>query len=307
MAPGEHPEVGVMAAQPESRSADSPTVLRMLLGIHLRRLREGQAITRDSAGWQIRASVSKISRMELGRVGIRERDLADLLTFYGVFDEGERAALLHLAREANNPAWWQPYHDIAPNWLQPYLGLEAAASLIRAYEVQFVHGLLQTPDYARAVIRIGHGAAPRHEIGRRVDLRMRRQQLLARPDPPRLWVVLDEAVLRRPIGGRDVLRGQIEALIGIVKQPTVTLQIVPFRAGAHSAAGGAFTLLRFPEPDLPDMVYLEQVTTALYLDRPEDVDVYTEIMGNLSVRAEPPHRTVDILHDILNDLTLTDD
>jgi hypothetical protein len=185
--------------------------------------------------------------------------------------------------------------------------LEAAASVIRVYEVQFVHGLLQTPDYARAVIRIGYGSARADEIARRVELRMSRKQLLSRPNAPHLWVVLDEGVLRRPIGGRDVMRGQIEALIGVVKQPNVTLQVVPFHVGGHSAAGGAFTLLRFPEQEVPDLVYMEQITSALYLDRPEDVDVYAEVMENLLVEAEPPARTVEILQGVLNELTSADE
>jgi Domain of unknown function (DUF5753)/Helix-turn-helix domain len=297
----------VTATEPEGRSAGGPTVLRMLVGAQLRLLREAKGITRETAGWEIRASESKISRMELGRVGFKERDVADLLTLYEVTDEGQRSALLDLAREANTPGWWQRYNDIAPSWLQPYLGLEAAASVIRVYEVQFVHGLLQTPDYARAVIRIGYGSARADEIARRVELRMSRKQLLSRPNAPHLWVVLDEGVLRRPIGGRDVMRGQIEALIGVVKQPNVTLQVVPFHVGGHSAAGGAFTLLRFPEQEVPDLVYMEQITSALYLDRPEDVDVYAEVMENLLVEAEPPARTVEILQGVLNELTSADE
>jgi hypothetical protein len=275
------------------------------LGAHLRRLREAQGVSREDAGWEIRGSESKISRMELGRVSFKERDLADLLTLYGVHDEDERAALLARAREANTPGWWHRYGDVLPNWFQSYLGLEAAAALIRTYEVQFVPGLLQTKDYARAVVLLGHGHADAEEIGRRVDLRMARQQVHTRPEPPRLWAVVDEGALRRPVGGQRVMHAQVEALIDATKLPNVRLQVIPFHAGGHAAAGGSFTILRFPDQDLPDVVYIEQLTSALYLDKREDVDHYAETMDRLCVEADPPTRTAEILYGILHDLDTT--
>ncbi|MEV0325675.1 helix-turn-helix transcriptional regulator [Micromonospora echinospora] len=286
----------------EGGPTTGPTVLRMLLGAQLRRLREASGVTREGAGWEIRSSESKISRMELGRVGFKERDVADLLTLYGVTEPGEREALLKLARDANNPGWWHRYGDVLPGWFQSYLGLEAAAALIRSYEVQFVPGLLQTREYARAVVMLGHGAAGAAEIDRRVGLRMQRQRLLDRPDAPHLWAVVDEAVLRRPIGGPEVMRGQIAALVEATKVPNIRLQIVPFDAGGHAAAGGAFTILRFGDQDLPDIVYIEQLTSALYLDKRDDVDHYAAAMERLCVEAEPPERTPDILARILDDL-----
>lgn len=289
-------------AQPEDGLGGGPTVLRMLLGSQLRKLREAKGVTREAAGWEIRASDSKISRMELGRVGFKERDVADLLTFYGVNDEQERSAMLGLARQANTPGWWHRYGDVLPTWFQAYLGLEAAAALIRTYEVQFIPGLLQTSDYARAVILLGHGGAGTEEIQRRVALRIARQQVLTRADAPHLWAVLDEAVLRRPIGGPEVMRSQIASLIEVNKLPNVTLQVVPFDAGGHAAAGGAFTLLRFPDQDLPDVVYLEHLTSSLYLDKRDDVDTYAMAMERLCVEAAPPARTVEILEQILRDL-----
>jgi hypothetical protein len=292
----------VTAAQPDTGSGSGPTVLRMLLGGQLRRLREARGITRDAAGYEIRSSDSKISRMELGRVGFKERDVADLLTLYGVTDEQERRSLLELARQANNPGWWHRFGDVSPTWLQAYLGLEPAATLIRTYEVQFVPGLLQTADYARAVILLGHERATPEEIEKRVSLRMERQQLLTRPDPPQLWAVLDEAVLRRPIGGSAVMRGQIAALVEATKLANVTLQVLPFAAGGHSAAGGAFTLLRFPEEDLPDVLYAEQLTSAIYLDKREDLDAYAAALERLAVEAEPPARTLEILDAVLREI-----
>jgi hypothetical protein len=279
----------------------------MLLGAHLRRLREARQVSRETAGWEIRASESKISRMELGRVGFKERDVADLLTLYGLVDDDEREALLSLAREANTPGWWHRYGDVLPAWFQSYLGLEAAASLIRTYEVQFVPGLLQTREYARAVVLLGHGRATPAEIERRVGLRLERQRLLARSGAPQLWAVVDEAALRRPIGGVDVMRGQVAALIGATRLPNVRLQVIPFHAGGHSAAGGAFSILRFPDPDLPDVVYIEQLTSALYLDKRDDVDHYAAAMEQLCVEAQPPERTADILEGIMRDLEKASD
>jgi hypothetical protein len=293
----------VTTGVPEGGASGGPTVLRMLLGAHLRRLREAQGVTREDAGWEIRSSESKISRLELGRVGFKERDVADLLTLYGVDDSEERTRLMALAREANNPGWWHRFGDVLPNWFQSYLGLEAAAALIRTYEVQFVPGLLQTREYARSVVLLGHGRAKAEEIDRRVELRMQRQQILHRKNPPRLWMVVDEAALRRPIGGLDVMRGQVEALLEINSSlPHVRLQVIPFNAGGHAAAGGAFTILRFPDEDLPDVVYIEQLTSALYLDKRDDVDLYAEAMERLCVEARPPADTAKVLEDIRKEL-----
>ncbi|MEU2667146.1 helix-turn-helix transcriptional regulator [Micromonospora sp. NPDC007220] len=286
----------------EGGPGTGPTVLRMLLGAQLRRLRESSGVTREGAGWEIRASESKISRMELGRVGFKERDVADLLTLYGVTASEEREALLKLARDANSPGWWHRYGDVLPNWFQSYLGLEAAAALIRSYEVQFVPGLLQTWEYARAVVLLGHGRAAPAEIERRVALRMQRQRLLHRENPPQLWAVVDEAALRRPIGGPRVMREQVAALIEATKSPNIRLQVIPFAAGGHAAAGGAFTILRFGDRELPDIVYIEQLTSALYLDKRDDLDYYAVAMERLCVEAEPPERTPEILGAILDDL-----
>lgn len=287
----------------EGGSSAGPTVLRMMLGAQLRRLRESCGVTREGAGWEIRASESKISRMELGRVGFKERDVADLLTLYGITDPTERDALLGLARDANSPGWWHRYGDVLPSWFQAYLGLEAAATRIRTYELQFVPGLLQTEEYARAVVLLGHSRASSAEIDRRVTLRMRRQQVLHGAEPPQLWAVVDEAALRRPIGGAAVMRQQVSALIEATRLPNVRLQVVPFAAGGHAAAGGAFTILRFSDQELPDVVYIEQLTSALYLDKREDLEFYALAMERLCVEAEPPERTPELLDRILAELS----
>jgi transcriptional regulator with XRE-family HTH domain len=289
--------VEVITAQPGS----GPTVLRILLGSQLRMLREVKGITREEAGYAIRASGSKISRMELGRVSFKERDVTDLLKLYGV-DEDETATLVALAVQANTPGWWHKYGDVLPDWFQVYVGLEEAAALIRLYEVQFVPGLLQTADYARAVVRLGQPGASPEFIERKVSLRMGRQELLTKPGGPRLWAIVDEAALRRPIGGKEVMRAQLEQLILATEEPQVTLQVMPFRSGGHAAEAGAFTIMRFPEPDLPDVVYLEQLTSALYLDKRDDVEKYTEVMERLSVESESPERSVDILSGMLEEV-----
>ncbi|MFC5723768.1 helix-turn-helix domain-containing protein [Streptomyces gamaensis] len=270
-------------------------VRRILLGSQLRRLRESRGITREAAGYSIRASESKISRMELGRVSFKARDVEDLLTLYGVIDEGEREALLGLAREANVAGWWHSYGDVLPGWFQTYVGLEGAASHISIYEVQFVHGLLQTEGYAQAVVVRGQPGAEEAEIERRVSLRMERQKLLFSERAPHFHAVLDEAALHRPYGGEAVMRGQLEHLIDISEQPNVTLQVMPFAYGGHAGESGAFTMLRFPESDLSDVVYLEQLTSALYLDKPDEVAQYAKAMERLHDASLTPSETRELI------------
>ncbi|WP_431677661.1 helix-turn-helix domain-containing protein [Kitasatospora sp. KL5] len=276
-------------------------VRRILLGSQLRRLREGRGITREDAGYTIRASESKISRMELGRVSFKERDVADLLSLYGVDDTTEREALLGLVREANKSGWWHSFNDVLPGWFQTYVGLEEAAALIRTYEVQFIPGLLQAEEYARAVFSQSRPAIAPEELERRVSLRMRRQNLLTEDRAPRLWAVIDEAALRRPVGGPAVMRAQVQHLIDMAERPNVTIQVMPFRFGAHAGESGAFSILRFPEQDLADVVYLEQLTSALYLDKRDDVDAYIQVMERLCVDSLTPDQTVDLLTSILKE------
>jgi transcriptional regulator with XRE-family HTH domain len=287
--------------QPHLSLRQGPTVLRIALGGQLRRLRERSGISREAAGDAIRGSHAKISRLELGRVGFKQRDLQDLLTLYGVSDPDERESFLTLARQASTPGWWHQYSDVLPAWFETYLGLEQAAVVIRGYEPQFVPGLLQTADYARAVIRLAHGDERDTEIERRVALRMRRQQILADAQAPAVWLVIDEAALRRPFGGRAVLRGQIKHLVEVGDLATVTIQVVPYSAGGHAAAGGGFAILRFAAPELPDVVYLEQLTSALYLDKRADIDKYLGVMNRLAVQAHTPDGTRAFLTELLTE------
>jgi transcriptional regulator with XRE-family HTH domain len=270
-----------------------------VLGTQLRRLREASGITREAAGDAIRASHAKISRLELGRVGIKERDIEDLLTLYGVVDPAERLEYLSLVRRANAPGWWQQYGDLLPSWFEMYLRLEQASAFIRTYQVQFVPGLLQTEEYARSVILVGHRSESAEEIDRRVYLRISRQKMLTEPGSPKLWAVVDEAALSRPFGSPGVMRAQLQRLLEMTELPNVILQVLPFERGAHAAAGGPFTILRFAEPDLPDIVYLEQLTSAVYLDKRPDVENYLAVMEQVTVQAETPAKSKDVLRKTL--------
>ncbi|MGH3885659.1 MAG: helix-turn-helix domain-containing protein [Pseudonocardiaceae bacterium] len=277
-----------------------PTVLRIALGAQLRRLREASGITAELAGRTIRVSHAKISRMELGRVECKEHDVADLLTLYGVTDEQKRGAFLGLARGANEPGWWHRYNDILPDWFELYLGLEQACAVIRTYEPQLVPGLLQTPECARAVIQLGHSTESADDIERRIALRLTRQEILSHPDAPNLWAVIDEATLWR-LGGRSAMRAQIQHLIDMAELPNVTIQAMPFYVGVHAAVGGPFSILRFSQPDLPDIVYLEQLTSALYLDKSKDVQHYLMIMDSLCIQAKSPAETTRFLNSTLKE------
>lgn len=277
-----------------------PTGPRMTLGALLRRLRESCGVSREAAGAEIGMSPRTVSRLELGWTRVKLRDVVALCGLYGVEDQLERATLVGLAKQASGPAWWHAFGDVVPGWFEPFLGFEDAASVIRTYEVQFIPGLLQTPEYAVAVIMLGYGHASPRQIERRLELRLRRQQILKRARPPRLWMVIDEAALRRPIGGAVTMFAQLRHLIDLCDSPHVTIQVLPFDAGA--GAGGAITVLRMREPELPDVVYLEQLTGALYPDEPEVVTYYRDVMNRLATQAEPPAASPAILRRILKEL-----
>ena len=274
------------------------TVLHTTLGTQLRRLREASGVSAEMAGHAIRASHLKISRMEHGRVGFNERDVAGLLTLYGVTDQHQRGKLLALARQANATDWAHHYSDLLPSWAETYLGLEQASSVIRTYQPRLLPGLLQTEDSARAILRLLHPGESALDIERRVALQMTRQEILTSPGAPRLWAVIDQAALWRFAG--STLQEQIRHLITMAELPHVRLQVLPVYSGEYVAIGGRFTILRFAEPELPDIVYLQQATTALYLDRDEDVQHYRELMDHICVLAKPPADTINYLHTILS-------
>jgi transcriptional regulator with XRE-family HTH domain len=275
-------------------AGDSSTVRRILLGTVLRKLREAKGVSMKEAGYHIRGTESKISRLETGKVSFKERDVSDLLSLYGVTDDKERAQILNLVNEANTLGWWHTYSESLPSWFEAFVGLETAASIVRTYEVQYIPGLLQCPEYVHAVVRANRTLS-QEEVDRRVEVRVRRQDVLDRPGAPVFWAVLDEAALRRPMGGAASMQPQIEFLIEKTEQPNVTIQLLPFSVGAHAAEGGAFAILRFAEQELPDVVYLEHLTGAQYLDRPEDVEQYARVMDRISVDALTPEDTLRAL------------
>jgi len=297
--------VGTPSASPDppgdTRRLTSPTALRLVLGTQLRRLREARKVTVAAAGRGIHASAAKISRMELGRVGFRERDVMQLLTLYGVSAPQDKEAFLTLVRRANVPGWWHQYSDIIPSWFEAYLGLEQASSIIRTYQPQLVPGLLQTPQVARTVIELGYPDQSADEIERKIALRMTRQEILTRPDAPSLWAVFEEASLWR-LNKNSVMREQIQHLIAMAELPNVSIQLIPIYSGAHVGVGGPFTILRFPHADLPDIVYLEQLTSAVYLDKNEDVQRYLMVMHRLCTKAATPAQTITLLNDTLKKL-----
>ena len=274
-------------------------MLRILLGAQLRRLREAKRITLEEAGYVIRASHSKISRIESGRVAFKDRDIVDLFIYYGVTDEAQIATLREMAARANSRGWWNDYADILPSWFEEYISLEEGAVQISGYEVQFVPGLLQTEEYARAVTLLAY-SNPK-EISRRVSLRMARQARLSGAEPVSLGMVLDEAALCRPIGGPSVMRDQLAHLIEMSRRPNVTIQVLPFKVGGHAAAGGPFSVLHFAESDLSDIVYLEQLSSAQYLEKPDMVGKYLAVLERLRVEAATPADSVKRLQAILRD------
>jgi transcriptional regulator with XRE-family HTH domain len=287
------------AAPAAAAATAGPTALRIALGAQLRQMREARGLSRDAAGDAIRASAAKISRMERGRVGLKERDVRDLLTLYGVTDPAECEELLSLVRRATTPGWWHEFGDVTPRWFGMFLGLEQSASIIRTYEAQFVPGLLQTPDYARHVISLGPWDA--QETERRIELRLRRQELLAGSDAPILWAVLEETALCRPNTPKEVMRAQLEHIARMAERPNVTVQLVPESFGGHPISGMPFTILRFAEPDLPDVVYLEQLTGALYLDRRNDVSHYMAALDSLCGQILTRDRTRTALRHLIDE------
>ncbi|MFF3611164.1 helix-turn-helix transcriptional regulator [Streptomyces sp. NPDC002580] len=284
----------------EPRSA--PTVGQVVLGRRLLDLRERAGLKREEAARILRVAPATVRRMEMAEVSLKIPYLQLLLKSYGISDE-EAEAFVRLAEDANKPGWWQRFHDILPDWFSMHVSLEGAAALLRSYEPHFVPGLLQTEDYARGVLKAGAiGQTRPEDIERHVALRMQRQALLTRADAPRIWAVMDETALRRAIGGPEVMRAQIDKLLQATKLPNVTLQVIPFASGPHPGTYGPFVLFRFAMPELPDMVYSEYLTGAVYLDARSEVATHLEVMDRMAAQAATAHRTKEILRDLRKEL-----
>jgi transcriptional regulator with XRE-family HTH domain len=267
----------------------------MVLGKRLQDLRERAGLSYEQAGRALDVTHATIRRMEKAEVGLKLPYVEKLLITYGITAPEEIGGFLALAREANRPGWWHSFRDVLPDWFSAFVSLEGEAAVIRAYEPHYVPGLLQTPDYARAVLRAGRSHAPAEEITRLVDLRIERQGLLARQNAPLLWVVMDETVMRRSMGGREVMRRQIEALMDATDLPNVRLQVIPFAAGPHPAMYGPFHIFRFHLQELPDIAYSESLVGGVYFDERDDVSTFLEALDRMCAQAAPAHSTKAIL------------
>jgi transcriptional regulator with XRE-family HTH domain len=280
----------------------SPTARRRRLAAALRQLREAHHLSCVDAGKAAGWSESKISRIETGRVGIRQPDLERLLDLYEVTGD-TRAALLTLRRQATHRGWWHSYADALPAWFEEYVGLEDGAKSLFTYQNQLVHGLMQTEDYAEAVIRAAQPAASADEVERQLAARATRQALLTAGNPLHVWAVLDEAVLRRLVGGAATMRTQLHRLREIAALPNVTLQVLPFDAGAHASMGTSFELLQFPEAGDTAIVYIEDYTTSQYLETAADLKRYTLIFDHLRASALSPERSVEFISQVASSMT----
>ncbi|WP_431949063.1 helix-turn-helix domain-containing protein [Actinacidiphila sp. bgisy167] len=285
----------------EARASGAPTVLRVILGKRLHDLREKAGYSYEQAARELDVTHATVRRMEKAEVGLRIPYVEKLLALYGV-DAAEAATFVDLARQGNRPGWWHRYRDVLPSWFSAFVSLEGEAAIIRAYEPHYVPGLLQTEDYARTVLKAGRPGACEEEIERLVALRRERQSRIDRPDAPLLWVVMDETVLRRPIGSPDVMRAQLDRLAEACEMPQVRLQIMPFDAGPHPAMYGPFHIFRFQIRELPDVVFTESLVGAAYLDDVDDVSAFLEALDRMCAQAAPAHSTAAILDGIRKEI-----
>jgi transcriptional regulator with XRE-family HTH domain len=284
------------------RAGQAPTVLRVILGKRLQALREQAGLSFEQAARALDVNHATVRRMEKAEVGLKIPYVEKLLRTYGVTDPVEADGFVALARKGNEPGWWHRYRDVLPDWFSGFVSLEAEATVIRAYEPHYVPGLLQTKDYARAVLRAGRPGASDQEIERNLAVRMERQVLFRSRGAPMLWAVMDETVLRRPIGGQDVMRSQIAALAEACAEPNVRLQIMPFVGGPHPAMYGPFHIFRLQVRELPDFVYLESLVGAVYLDQVNDVSVFLEALDRMGAAAAPADGTEAILHRLSEEI-----
>ncbi|MER6396775.1 helix-turn-helix transcriptional regulator [Kitasatospora sp. NPDC001603] len=277
---------------------DSPTVLRRRLGSEFRRLREQTGLQAKTVADTLGFSAAKVSRIESGQTTLKESDVRALLELYGVRDDFERRQFISLTRRSTQRGWWHDYGDALPDWFQTYVGLEADAARIRAYETELIPGLLQTPDYARAMFRISPSEQRHGEIERRVRLRIQRQEVFQRADPPVVQAVLNESALRRAVGGAEVMRAQVRHLAELAHKPSVTIQVLPFSTGTHPAMSMAFHILSFA--DVPgDIVYVEALTSSLYLEKESDIARHVIVFDQLASTAMNAEESLSWMHDLV--------
>jgi transcriptional regulator with XRE-family HTH domain len=282
--------------------ATGPTVRRRRLGTELRRLRDSAGYKLEEVAGMLGVAPSTLSRIETGKAPTKSAYLSHLLELYQVTDPGQRQILVDMAREGHRKGWWAAYDDVLPSGLGVYVGLEAEASGLRSYEIGVVHGLLQTTDYARAVLR---ASAPRHtadQIERLVDLRMERQRRIDDDPPLDLWVIHDEAVIRRTVGGPTVMRHQLAHLLVASGLPGVTLQVLPFDSGAHAGHDGPFSIVEFHDRSDSEVVYVESAAGPIYLEKDRDVRASTEVFDRLRAAALPPEASLDVISKAAREL-----
>ncbi|MFJ6836196.1 helix-turn-helix domain-containing protein [Streptomyces sp. NPDC091209] len=278
-----------------------PTVRRRQLGSELRRLREHAGKKIEDAAAHLECSMSKISRVETGQAPIKARDVRDLLEWYGVTDAARTETVMQIHKDAQQQGWWAHYGEVLPSGMATYAGLESDARALRSYEPTFVHGLLQTEDYARAVIAAARPNEP-YEVDQLVNFRKERQSLLTRePEPLELWVVLEESTLRRPVGGKDVMAAQLAHLAEATAMPNVTIQIMPTAKGAHAALAGMFSLLEF-EPRTPTVVYVNSIAGNVYLEKERDVRTFIQTFDLVRAAAPDPQETPAALEAITREM-----
>lgn len=282
--------------------ATGPTVRRRRLGAELRRLRDSAGYKLEEVAGMLGVAPSTLSRIETGKAPTKSAYLSQLLELYQVTDAGQRQILVDMAREGHRKGWWAAYDDVLPSGLGVYVGLEAEASGLRSYEIGVVHGLLQTTDYARAILR---ASAPRHtadQIERLVDLRMERQRRLDDNPPLDLWVIHDEAVIRRTVGGPVVMRHQLAHLLVAAGLPGVTLQVLPFDTGAHAGHDGPFSIVAFHDRSDSEVVYVESTAGPIYLEKDREVRASAEVFDRLRAAALPPEASLDLISKAAREL-----
>lgn len=279
-----------------------PTVRRRRLGTELRKLRESNGYKLEEVAAQLGVAPSTLSRIETGKAPTKSAYLGQMLEMYGVVDQAQRQVLVDMAREGHRKGWWAAYDDVLPSGFDIYVGLEAETAAIRGYEISVVHGLLQTPQYARAVLT---EMFPRHtveQIDRLVDLRIQRQQRFDDDPPLELWAILDEAVIQRPVGGQAVMRGQLEHLLTMATRPGLTLQILPFSCGAHAGHGGPFSILEFPNRTDSEVAYVESVAGYIYLEKDREVRLRVEAFDRLRAAALAPGASLELIARLAHEL-----
>src|ERR1017187_7332910 len=279
---------------PRCNPEQNPTLRGRRLAMELQRRREATGMSREEVARQLEWSTSTLFRIETGRSRPQPGNVRELLELYGVTGP-ERDGLIQLARDARQPGWWHSFRDVLPNPYEVYIGLETGAISIRNFEPLLIPGLLQTADYARAMIRGGARELDRDEIERRVEVRLSRQQVLVTEDRPRLWAVIDEAVIRRVVGSPAIMAAQLHQLAEAAEHGKTTLQVVPFSAGAHAGTSGPFVILGLPEPAEPDLVYVETLAGDIYLEEPADVDRYTLAFDRLRAAALHPDDSIALV------------